>query len=186
MGNETPISNKVFNSFVCLKYSFPTNYVWTYVIKECAKDDNEAILILKDTILEFVELKKTMNEEELIQFVIENAESKEGEAEKEFRKFDNALLFGDKEAIQSLSMECEGAEILWSGFYPKDVALKLREISLNEPIKRIPISEDGNKVKIIASGWPFAIEMELINGKWRIDANDIIAMWRSNHASLKS
>jgi len=35
-GNDSPINNRIFDRFVCLKNSFPSNYTWTYVIKECS------------------------------------------------------------------------------------------------------------------------------------------------------
>lgn len=179
-GTDSPINDRTFDRFVCLKNSFPTNYVWTYVIRECTKDDNEAITLMMNTILEFIELKNTMTEEELMRFAIEKSKSEEGEVERLFRKFDSALLKGDRAIIESLILENKNAEILWAGEYPKDVAMKLSEISSNQPLKRIPVSEDGNKVKIIASGWPFPIEMNFINGEWRIDADNIIALRMKN------
>lgn len=179
-GTGSPINDRTFDRFVCHKNSFPTNYVWTHVIKECAKDDNEAISLMMNTILEFIELKNTMKEEELMQFAIEKSKSDEGEVERAFRKFDSALLKGDKVIIKSLIIENENAEILWAGKYPEDVAVKLAEISSSQPLKKIPISEDGNKVKIIASGWPFPIEMNFINGEWRINADNIIALRMKN------
>ena len=182
-GKLTPISDRTFGRFVCLKHSFPTNYVWTYVIKECAKDDDEAISLMEKTIIEYITLKKTMTDEEIIQHVMKSSVIEEGEAEKTFRTFDQALLTGDKETIQSLITECNGAEILWSGSYPKDVATKLNEISSNQPIKRIPISEDGNRIKIIAQGWPFAIEMSLVNGDWKVNPDKIIELRKTNKSA---
>lgn len=179
-GTDSPINDRTFDRFVCLKNSFPTNYVWTYVIKECTKDDNEAISLMMNTILEFIELKNTMTEEALMLFAIEKSKSDEGEVERAFRKFDSALLKGDKAIIESLILENENAEILWAGKYPEDVAVKLDEISSSQPLKKIPVSEDGNKVKIIASGWPFPIEMNFINGEWRINADNIIALRMKN------
>lgn len=179
-GTNSPINNRTFDSFVCLKNSFPTNYVWTYVIKECAKDDNEAISLMMNTILEFIELKNTMTDEELMRFALDSSKYEEGEAEKVFRKFDSALLTGDKEIIQTLILENENSEILWTGSYPHDVALKLGDISLSQPLKKIPVSKDGDKVKIIASGWSFPIEMKLINGEWRINADNIISLRMNN------
>ncbi|MCC7454566.1 MAG: hypothetical protein IT222_10400 [Crocinitomix sp.] len=179
-GTQSPIDDRTFDRFVCLKNSFPTNYVWTYVIKECTKNDNEAIILMMNTILEFIELKNTMTEEELIHFAFEKSKTEEGEVEIAFRKFDSALLKGDKGIIESLILENENAEILWKGEYPKDVALKLDEISSSQPIKKIPVSDDGNKVKIIASGWPFPIEMIFINGNWLINADNIIALRMKN------
>ncbi len=182
-GIKTPISDKTFDRFVCLKNSFPTNYVWSYVIKECSKDDNEAISLMENTILEFISLKKTMTEEELLQVAIENNKSEEGEAEKVFREFDRALFQGNKEIIKSLIIENNEAKVLWSGSYPKDVGIKLNEISSNQPIKNIPLSEDGSKVKIIAQGWSFAIEMQLINGNWKINADNIIELRKRNKST---
>jgi hypothetical protein len=179
-GTDSPINDRTFARFVCLKNAFPTNYFWTYVIKECAKDDNDAISLMMNTILEFIELKNTMTEEELMRFAIESSKAEEGEAERVFRIFDNALLTGNKEIIQSLIVENKHAEILWAGSYPEDVASKLDEIASSQPLKKIPVSEDGNKVKIIASGWPFPIEMNFINNEWRINADNIIALRMSN------
>ena len=179
-GNETPIHNRTFDRFVCLKNSFPTNYVWTYVIKECSKDDHEAIALMEKTILEFIELEDTMTEEELMQFAIESHKSEESEAEKIFRTFDKALLNGNKKIVQSLIIENEDAEILWSESYPEDVATTLHEVSLSQPIKSIPISEDGNMLKIIAQGWPFPIEMNFQNGHWKVNAENIIELRKGN------
>ncbi|CAM1340933.1 conserved hypothetical protein [Tenacibaculum amylolyticum] len=182
-GNTTPISDRTFDQFVCLKNSFPTNYVWTYVIKESTKDDDEAISLMEKTIIEFITLKKTMTDEELFQHVMKNSLVEEGEAERIFRAFDQALLTGDKETIESLITECNGAEILWSDSYPKDVAAKLNEISSNQPIKRIPISEDGDRIKIIAQGWPFGIEMRLVNGCWKVNPDKIVELRKTNKSA---
>jgi hypothetical protein len=178
--SNSPLSERDFDRFVCLKNSFPTNYVWDYVIKECSRNEKEAISNLKDTILEFIELKKTLSEEEIMRFAIESSNSEETEAERVFRKFDNALLTGNKEIIQSLIIENEQAEILWSGSYPEDVASILIEASESQPLKSIPLSENGNKVKIIAPGWPFPIFMKLNEDKWLIEADKIIALRMSN------
>lgn len=178
-GSNAPINNRIFERFVCLKNSFPTNHVWIYVIKECTKDDNEAISSMKNTILEFIELKDRMTEDELMLFAIENSKSEESEAERTFRKFNLALLTGDREVIQSLIIESKGAEVLWSGSYPEDVIAKLNEISSGSSVKQVPISDDGDKVKIISQDWPFPIEMCLINGQWKIKAEKLIALQMS-------
>lgn len=174
--NKTPISDRTFDRFVCLKNSFPTNYLWSYVIKECSENDNAAISLIEETILEFIDLKSKMTEEELVQYATDFYKNEDDEAEKTFRIFDKALLTGDREVIQSLIIENKEAEVLWSDSYPEDIALQLNEISSNQPIKRIPISEDGSKVKMIAQGWPIAIEMCLINGDWKINPEGIIEL----------
>ena len=180
---KTPISGTDFHQFVCLKNSFPSNYVWTYVIKTCAKNDEEAITIMKDTILEFCELKNRMNKDEIMQLATDNAKMKEGEPEKIFRKFDNALLRGDKEVIQSLIVDNEKVDLLWIGKYPESVAEQLSNLSDNQPIKRIKESEDGNSVEIIASGWPFSIELILKNDEWKVNADKIIELRTKNNSA---
>ncbi|MGB1039800.1 MAG: hypothetical protein ACPGVD_02920 [Flavobacteriales bacterium] len=181
---KTPIScGTSFNRFVCLKNSFPTNYFWTYVIKTCSENDEERIMNMKNTILEFIELSNQLSEEELMQFAINNADVKEGEPEKIFREFDNALLLGNKKTIQSLILKNDKADILWNGKYPNSVAEKLNELSDNQPIKRIKESEDGKSVEIIAAGWPFSIELLLKNDEWKVNADKIIELKTKNNSS---
>ncbi len=180
---QTPISGTDFHRFVCLKNSFPTNYVWTYVIKSCTKNDEEAISIMEKTILEFCELKNQMNEDELMKFAIDKAKTNEGEPEKIFREFDKALLNGDKEVIQSLILDNEKAELLWIGKYPKSVAEQLSELSDGQSIKRIYESENRQNIKILTSGWPFPIEMVLKNGEWKINADKIIELRTENNSA---
>ena len=182
-GNSTPINDRTFDQFVCLKNSFPTNYVWAYVIKTCAKNEEEAISVMKNTILEFCELKNRMSEDEIMKFALNNSDVKEGEPEKVFREFDNALLTGNKIIIQSLIIDNDKAEILWNGKYPDSVAEKLSVLSNNQPIKRIKESADGKLVEIIASGWPFPIELLLKNDKWKVNAKKIIELRNKNKSA---
>ncbi len=180
---ETPISGTDFNRFVCLKYSFPTNCIWPYVIKTSAKNDEGAISIMKTTILEFVELKKRLSEDEIMQFAINNAKIEEGEPEKIFREFDNALLTGNKTIIQSLILDNDEASILWNGKYPDSVTEKLSELSNKQPIKKIKESENGKSIEIITSGWPFPIEMLLKNDEWKVNAEKIIELRNKNKSA---
>ncbi|OAD43837.1 hypothetical protein [Polaribacter atrinae] len=180
---ETPISGTEFNRFVCLKNSFPTNYIWTYVIKTCSKNDEDGISNIKETILEFIELSNRMNEEELFQFAVDNANTKEGEPEKVFRKFENALLVGNKKIIQSLILDNDKADLLWKGKYPDSVTEKLNELSENQPIKRIKESENGKSVELVASGFPFTIELILKNNEWKVNADKIIKLRTENNCA---
>lgn len=173
---NSPIEGSDFHKFVCLKNSFPTNYVWMYVIKTIARDDKEAILIMKNTILEFIELKKQLSVEELLQYAHDKAKIEEGEAEKVFRLFDRALLTGDRKVIQSLILENDNAYVLWSGKYPDSISEKLSELSQKDPIKIIKRAEKENLIEVIASGWPFPIEMILRNGEWKVNAEKIIEL----------
>jgi hypothetical protein len=80
--NDTPISGRLFSRYVCLKNSFPSNYVWPYVIKHCTKNDAEALSLTKAIILEFIELKEQLTEDELMLFAVNHSKNEEGDAEK--------------------------------------------------------------------------------------------------------
>ena len=174
-GKNTPISDRVFDRYVCIKNSFPTNYVWSYVMLSISNDDAEALRKTEEIILEFVKLRRLLSDDELIQYALDHTiEKNEGEAEKIFRQFDAALLEGLESKIKPLIEEHSEAHILWNGSYPKDVAEQLNAIFNEQSIKCIPDSNDSNKVQIITSGWPFPIEMNFGNGSWKVDAKDII------------
>lgn len=174
-GNVSPISEKIFDRYVCVRNSFPESYIWTYVIDACSTDENDAMRMIDETITEFLQLKNRMSDDELIQYAGEQL-VEEGEAEKIFRQFNKALLLGDQSLIRPLIEEHKDADILWRRSYPEDVAIQLNEISGNQRVRSIPISADGKKIKIIAGGWPFPIEMNFRNGKWIINAKNIIEM----------
>ena len=53
-------------------------------------------------------------------------------------------------------------------------------MALNQPIKKIYESEDKRLIKIISSGWPFPIEMNYLDGKWKVDASNIIELRLQN------
>jgi hypothetical protein len=174
-GSETPISGKIFNRFVCVRNSFPDNYVWTHVINTCSKDENGALQMIESIIAEFLELKEKMSDDELIQYAIEQL-GEEGEAERTFRNFNTALLLGNELVIRQSIDQHKDAEVLWKETYPKGVAIQMNELSSGQRIKKIPISADGKKIEIIAQGWPFPIEMNFTNGQWKINADQIIAL----------
>ena len=178
--NDTPISGRLFSRYVCLKNSFPSNYVWPYVIKNSTKNDAEALALTEAIILEFIELKDQLTEDELMLFAVNHSRNEEGEAEKTFRKFDQALLLGNQQIIQSLIMEHKDASVLWAGAYPNDIRMLLDEVALNQPIKKVYESEDKRLIKIISSGWPFPIEMNYLDGKWKVDASNIIELRLQN------
>jgi hypothetical protein len=178
-GSSTPISGSVFERYVCIRNSFPTNYMWTYVISSCATDEKEALRLLEEVIIEYIQLKKKLSAEELMQYAA-TRRVEESEPAKIFRRFGKALLMGDESRIKPLIKEHKHASILWQGAYPDEVALQLSEIADSQPIRSIPISEGGQKVKIIAAGWPFSIEMNFENGRWEVNAENIIALRMSN------
>lgn len=181
-GNTSPISGRLFGRFVCIRNSFPSNYAWTYVIQSCSPNDHEAFKLIQETITEFVHLKETLSDDELLEYAARQ-ETEEGDAHKVFREFDRALLLGKEELIKPLIQENKDASILWQGASPSDVATQLNEIADSQPVKCIPSSDDENKVNIIAPGWPFPVEMNLVNGQWKIDAAKIIALRKHNKSA---
>ena len=176
-GNATPISGRLFDRFVCIRNSFPSNYAWSYVIQACAKDDNEAHRMIEEAIREFVELKERLSEEEMMEFAV-NQVPEETEAEKAFREFDRALLKGKEDLIKPLISAHKDASVLWQGAYPDAAAIALELIAAEQPVKAIPITE--HNVRIIASGWPFPIEMNFTDGRWIVDAENIIELRKSS------
>jgi hypothetical protein len=178
--NDSPISGDRWNSFsryVCLKYSFPTNYIWGYVIKASVQGEDEAIKLIGKTILEFVELQGRMSEADLMVYAKSNSQCiPEGEAERSFRKFNKALLQGHEEVIKSLIEEHPEAPILWKDSYPSDVTILLEGLTDNQPVKRVFESADGKSIQVVTSDWPFPIEINFKDGHWRVNATDIIKM----------
>ena len=74
---------------------------------------------------------------------------------------------------------------LMSAGYILYLAIKLwrtanQQVALNQPIKKIYESEDKRLIKIISSGWPFPIEMNYLDGKWKVDASNIIELRLQN------
>jgi hypothetical protein len=174
-GNATPISGKIFDKYVCIRHSFPDNYIWTHVINTCAKDENDAMKMVEETITEFIRLKETMSEEELLQYITQQL-TDESEPEKIFREFNKALFLGDESLIRQFIDEHQDAHILWKEKYPEEVALQLINMSLGQPIRSILIPGDEKKLNIISAGWSFPIEMNLKEGKWKINAEKIIQL----------
>lgn len=181
-GSNSPIEGFLFGRYVCLKHSFPFNYHWSGVLRSTTPDDEKAIALLQATILEFLDLKQTKTEEEILQFALDNAVvQEESEAVQVFRQFDRALLTGDKALIQSLIINSEEeAAVLWRGAYPADVAEQLQEMTDDSPINCTPVDQDGKVVQILASGWPFCIEMLHTEEGWKVDAAPIIHLWDSH------
>jgi hypothetical protein len=170
---EISSGERIFERYICRLNSFPDNYGWTYVIIACSTDEKESLRLLEDTIVKFFQLRETLSDDELLRYADKQA-PKEGEAEKTFRQFDKAFMLRDELLIKPLIEEHPDAQILWQEKYPEGVAEQLLELSANQPIKGIPIGDDGKKMKIIAPGWFFPIEMNFKDGKWKIDASKLI------------
>lgn len=167
---------RFFNKFGCVKFGFPTKYVLSYVIESCTKNDEEAIKLLEELINEFSELNKQMTMEEVINYAETTFKYEEGEPEKIYRIFNEALLNGNKQIIKPLIEEHEHQNILWKGSYPKDVGKLLNQISKNQPIRKIYESDDKNKIRLISVDLPFPIEMNFKDGNWKIDATKLIEL----------
>jgi hypothetical protein len=182
-GGEVAVFDRPLWRYICLKLGFPTNYLWSSVIKNATKTSEEAIALTKTLFLEFLELKDQMTPEELDQHAFKTKLVKEeGAPEKIFRKFDRALLRGKQSEIEQYLIPHENAHVLWQGAYPTDVSATLNDMANNQPIRRVYESEDNSTVRIIAAGWPFEIEIKLIGNNWKIDAKDIIKIRSKNKA----
>lgn len=170
----TPISGREFNQFVCLQYNFPTNYYWPAVIQACTSSSEAALAALQTTIAQFLIAKKENKVEELMQWAKEQALTEEGAAEQAFRKLDEALLRGDQATIEALIVDHPESHYLWAGAYPSDIAQLLEEAASRQPIKKI--NSTPTSCSIIASGWPFPIDIHCQEGQWKVDPTVIIEM----------
>lgn len=180
---DSPISGKgahAFNQFICAKYRFPDNYYWSYVLKECSRDDSEGIKQLGIHLTEFAKRTLTESYDEIVQNVINQAgKQEEGEPEKTWRKFSRALLRGQKDIIVSLIQGHPDAEVLWSGGgYPSDVVVLMEQIQDESPVSCIPGCGDEDNVLIITPDIG-TVWIKRINGSWRVDATKIISIWKA-------
>ena len=178
---KTPISERDFDQFVCLKNSVTSGVLWNSVIENCTKNDEEAIAITKNTILEFIKLKSKLSKNELMQFAIDIANVNEDEPEKTLRKFDNAFAKGVTQTIQDLITDKEKTEELLNGKYPDPFFIdRLNRFDLyNKSIKRTFESENGKTIEFLISGWSFPVEVVLIKSQWKINVNQIIELRNS-------
>ena len=185
MGKEnTPLSGenwKTFNNYGCIKFGFPTKYVVSYVFESCAENDEESIKLFQETVNEFVELRNKMTSDEILEYASKKIKYEEGEPEKVFRIFGNALLIGDKQIIRPLIEEHENQNVLWKKTYPEDVGKLLNQISEGQSLKRIYESENNTKIKLLTADFPFPFEMNFKEGKWKIDATPIIDLRMSQN-----
>lgn len=172
-----------FSGFVCRKLSFPRNYFWTAVIQSATKSDEEAIAKTASLITEFLDLKTAYSNDEIIAFALRTAEKPtNGEPEKIYRLLSQAILRGDQKVIEPLIQAHERAAVLWRGAYSSGVVEQLEATSNEQPIRRIYESEDGGKVRLLTAGLPFQMEVDLINGEWKVNAEPIIDLWMSHTA----
>lgn len=189
LGNKnTPISGdngKIFGNYVCLKFGFQTKYTTNYVFEICTDNDDEAIKLLEETINEFDSLRKRMTSNEILDYAATNFKYEDGEPEKIFRIFDEALLNGEEKVIKPLIEEHEHQSILWKSAYPKEVGKLLKQISEGQPIKRIYESEDKTRIKLLSADFPFPIEMSLKDGNWKINASRLINLRMSQGKNEK-
>ncbi|MGO8690562.1 MAG: hypothetical protein ACLQLG_13145 [Thermoguttaceae bacterium] len=174
---DCPLSGegwKAFNHFVCAACKFPSKYCWSYVLKQCSHDDDEATVRLQNLLAEFAERTKTESYEHIVQEMMSRARSQEeGEPEKTWRRFSRAIHRGSRDEIESLIQAHPDAEVLWSGTYPDDVATLLDQIEESYLVSQISGSENEGEVTIITPDFG-PVAMKLIRGSWRIDATKVI------------
>jgi hypothetical protein len=175
--SDGPLSDegwKAFSHFVCAAFRFPSKYCWSYVLKQCSRDDDEATARLQSLLTEFVERSKTESHEDIVQEMMSRACSEEeGEPEKTWRRFSRALHRGNRNEIESLIQEHPDADILWSGAYPDDVVPLLDRIQESYLVSQISGSEDEGEVTIITPDFG-PVALKRVGGNWRIDATKVI------------
>ncbi len=180
---DSPLSGdgmRFFNDLVCAVCRFPNNYVWPYVLKECSRDDDDAIERLRSLLVEYVERTKTESPDEIVRDMMGRESSQEeGEPEKAWRRFSRALYRGRREEIEPLILEHPDAEILWEGAYPDDVVPLLDEIAEAYSVSQVSGSEEDGNVMIITPDFG-PMPVQRVEGSWRIDATKIINCRKAN------
>jgi hypothetical protein len=163
-----------FNEFVCAAFRFPSKYGWPYVLKQCSRDDDEAIAHLQRLLTDFAERTKTESLEEIVQDVVSRVRSHpESEPVKVWRRFSRAIHRGRKEDVEPLIQDHPDASVLWSGTCPDTVAPLLDQIAESYLVSVISGSEEDGEVIIITPDIG-PVGVKRIGGIWRIDATKII------------
>lgn len=180
---DSPLSGdgwEAFGRFICAAFRFPSNYAWPYVVRQCSRDDDEAIEQLRTLLTEFATRARTEAHADIVQDMISRAsEQEEGEPERTWRRLAHALLTGRRDEIEPLIQAHPEAEILWSGAYPDNVALALDELAESQPVTRIPGSEQEGVATIITPDFG-PVSLKLVDGSWRVDASKVIACWKAS------
>lgn len=96
-----------------------------------------------------------------------------GSPEAAYRQFMLANLEGTEGRIRPLIVERTGAELLWQGPYPAEVAKALaaqyRELEI------VRVSDGNGRVSLKSSAAPVSLELVLEAGAWKVDPAPIIA-----------
>jgi hypothetical protein len=98
--------------------------------------------------------------------------------EEVYRRFLLANLTGDEVTIRGLILDHDGAEVLWQGPYPEDVAALLAEQYRTMEIVRVKPRGDKKRADTVylqSSDSPIPMAVVNVDGKWRVDASPIIA-----------
>lgn len=64
-GSSAPIHSPLFDAFVCILNSFPSNYAWPHVIEAIATDDQDALRLTEEHIRRYVHLKEQFSDKEI-------------------------------------------------------------------------------------------------------------------------
>jgi hypothetical protein len=180
---DCPLGGKgriAFNSFVCATFRFPSKYAWPFVLKQCSRDDNEAVTQLRDLLTDFAEKTKTKTHEEIVLAVMSRAsDHEEGEPVKVWRRFSRAIHRGKREEIEPLILDHRNADVLWSATYPDDISPLLDQIQESYVVSVISGSDDDGEVTIITPDFG-TVKLKHLSGSWRVDASKIIDCWMTS------
>lgn len=169
-----------FNGFVCATHRFPGKYAWPFVLKQCSRDDDEAIARLRRLLTDFAEATRTMSHEEIVREAVSLAAvPEEGEPVKAWRRFSRAIHRGRKEEIEPLIQDHPDADVLWSSSYPDDVAPLLDQIQESYMVSPISGSEEEGDVTLITPDFG-PVGVRRVGGSWRVDASKIIGCWKAD------
>ncbi len=96
-----------------------------------------------------------------------------GSPEAVYRQFMLANLEGTETSIRPLIVDTDGAELLWEGPYPAEVAKALA--AQYRAMEIVRVSDGPGRVSLESSAAPVSLELVLEAGAWKLDPAPIIA-----------
>jgi hypothetical protein len=166
--------DRVFNAFVTARLLVPGKYWWPYAIKLVAANDEDALVRLRDLLIEFATLRKSNSFREISRKAEESlADYVEPEPAKVWRQFLAARYRSNQHEIEPLILPHADAAVLWRDKpTPSDIAAQLTQISDGYIISVISGSLKSGHVQLATELG--IMDAHLVDGSWRIDASSII------------
>lgn len=174
---ESPFAGNhrfAFNEYVTLTFGFPAKLAWPFVLKKATQSDEDAIAKLHTLLTAYIEAL----EENCVAQLLSTQRMKNSVRDAEpqvncWRHFSRALHRGDRIEIEKHALQRDDIQILWSESYPIDVIPMMDEIAESSSIPVLFVSDNGVRSRVMTPDYG-EIDLEMIDGVWKIDPSPII------------